>query len=106
MGQVIDELCTTIKIIVGFSATADEFDAIGLLKLIQKAILNVQSQQYFPASVHLVKKGFYYRGQEKGSTVQEYYENFKNNMEVMKQLGISLGGDNGMVDHILTGSGQ
>ena len=48
MGQVIDELCTTIKIIVGFSATADEFDAIGLLKLIQKAILNVQSQQYFP----------------------------------------------------------
>ena len=63
MGQVIDELCTTIKIIVGFSATAYEFDAIGLLKLIQKAILNVQSQQYFSTAVHMIKSIFYYRGQ-------------------------------------------
>ena len=63
MGQVIDELCTTIKIIVGFSAPEDEFDAIGLLKLIQKAILNVQSQKYFSAAVHMIKSIFYYRGQ-------------------------------------------
>ena len=70
LGQVSDELCTTVKSIIGFSAVADKFDAVGLLKLIQKDILNFQSQQYFPVSVHLVKRVFYYRGQEKGSKIQ------------------------------------
>ena len=43
-GQVIDELCATIKSISEFSAAAYKFDAFGLLKLIHKAMFNVQSQ--------------------------------------------------------------
>ena len=62
--------------------------------------------KYFPAAVHMIKGSFYYRGKYKVSTVQEYYEKFKNNMEVMEQLGITLGAYHGMVDHILTESGQ
>ena len=54
------------------SLTADKFDVIGLLNLIQKDMFNVQSQKYFHASVHMIKRIFYYRGKEKGSTVQEY----------------------------------
>ena len=34
LGQVSDELCTTVKSIIGLSAVADTFDDIGLLKLI------------------------------------------------------------------------
>ena len=69
-GQFSDELCATVKIISGFSAAEDKFDAIGLLKLIQKAIFNVQGQKYFTAAFHMIKRIFYYRGKEKGSTVQ------------------------------------
>ena len=58
-GKVIDELCTRVKCISGFSAAADKFEDIGLLKLIQKDMFNVQSQQYFPAAVHMIKMGFY-----------------------------------------------
>ena len=70
-GKVSDELCATVKSISGFSAIEDKFDAIGLLKLIQKDMLNVQSHQYFSTAVYIIKKRFYYRIQEKGSTVQE-----------------------------------
>ena len=76
-GHVSDELCATVKIISGFSIAADKFDAIGLIKIIQKAMFNVQIQNYFPAAVHMVKRSCYNRLQEKGSTVQEYYEKFK-----------------------------
>ena len=69
-------------------------------------MFNVQSQQYFPVVFHMIKRRFYYKGQEKGSTVKEYYEKFKNNIEVMEQLRIPLGSDHGMVDHILTESVQ
>ena len=69
-GQVIDELCATIKSISGFSVVADKFYSIGLLNLIQKAMLNVQSRKYFPTVVHTIKMSFYYMVQEKGSTVQ------------------------------------
>ena len=62
--------------------------------------------KYFPATVHMIQRNFYYTGQEKVSTVQENYEEFKNNTEVMEQVGIPLCADNGMVYHILTGYHQ
>ena len=104
-GQVSGELRATVKSTSGLSAAVDKFYAIDLLKIIQKAMLNYKGQQHFTESVHMIKRSFYFKGQEKGSTVQEYYENFKNNMEVMEQLRIPLGADHGMVDHILTEGG-
>ena len=74
--QVSDELWATAKSIGGSSAAADKFDAVGLIKLIHKSMFNVQSRQYFPAAFHMIKRSFYYRVQEKGLIVQEYYENF------------------------------
>ena len=62
-GQLSDELCATVKSISGLSEGADTFDAIGVLKIIQKAMSNVQSQKYFPAEVHTIKRSFYFRGQ-------------------------------------------
>ena len=62
-GQVSDELHATSKSISVFSFAADKFDTIGRLKPTHKAMFNVQSQQYFPASVHMIKRNFYYRGQ-------------------------------------------
>ena len=73
--QVSDEFCATIKITSGFSAASDKFDAIGLIKIIQKGIFNVQSQQYFPVVVQMIMRIFYCVGQEKVSIVHEYYEN-------------------------------
>ena len=101
-GKVSDELRSTVKSISGFSSAVDKFDTIGMLKLIHKTMSNVQSRTYFTAAVHMVKRIFKYRVQEKVSTVKEYYERFKNNMEVMEQLGIHLGADHGIVEHILT----
>ena len=60
--HVSDELHATVEIISGFSAVADKSDNIGLIKLIHKAMFNVQSQQYFPEAVHIIKRRFYYRG--------------------------------------------
>ena len=69
-------------------------------------MFNVQSQKYFPVAVHMINGGGYYKAQYKGSTVQEYYEKLKNNMEVLEQLGTPLGVDHGIVNHILTEDGQ
>ena len=60
-GQVSDELRATVKSISVFYAAKGKFDAIGMLKIIQKAMLNVQIQKYFPAAVHSIEKRFYYR---------------------------------------------
>ena len=68
-GQVSDELCATKKIISGFYSVADRFDATGILKLVQKAMLNVRSRKYFTAAVQMIKRIFYYMGQYKRSTV-------------------------------------
>ena len=65
-GQVSDELCTTVKSISGFSDVENKLDAIGMLNLIQKAVSNVQSQQLLHAAVHIIKRRFYNRLQEKG----------------------------------------
>ena len=77
MVKVSDELCATVKSISGLYAALYKFDANVMLNLIWKAIFNFQSQQYFPTAVHMIKRSFYYRRQDKGSTVQKYYENLK-----------------------------
>ena len=73
--------------------------------IIQKDMFNVQNQRYFPAAVNMINKNFYYRGQEKVSTVQEYYEKFKNNMDVMEKIDFP-GADQRTVDCILSEIGQ
>ena len=68
-GKVSDEICATDKIISRLSSVDDKFDTTGILKLIQKAMLNVRSQKYFTAAVQMIKRIFYYMGQYKRSTV-------------------------------------
>ena len=61
-----------------------------------------QSQCYVPLALHEAKHHFYLHTQDKNSTCQQYYDTFKNNIEVIEYCGGVIGEDTGIVDNELT----
>jgi hypothetical protein len=60
-----------------------------------------QLQCYGPLALHEAKRRFYLFTQEKTMTCQQYYETFKNNVDMIEYCGGVLGNDPGIVDNEL-----
>jgi hypothetical protein len=73
-------------------------DSIGLLENIRTVMFQFQAQRYAPLALHEVKRRFYTFTQDKHSMCQQYYETFKNNVEVLEYCGGTIGDDPGLID--------
>jgi hypothetical protein len=74
---------------------------VELLKIIKTEMLIFQTQKYGPQAIHEAKCRFYMMGQDKHTSVQEYYESFINTVKVIKHCGGDIG-----VDRSLVGPGK
>jgi Zinc knuckle len=73
-------------------------DAIALLENIRTVMFQFQAQCYATLALHEAKRRFYTPfTQDKHSTVQQYYETFKNNVDVIEYCGGTIGDDPGLV---------
>ena len=65
---------------------------------------NVQEQKYVPLSIHLAKRQFFLLSQGR-NTVSKYYEQFKNQTDVLDHIGAGIGDDDAITRQVLRGQG-
>jgi hypothetical protein len=63
---------------------------IDLLKRNQDSTHNFQEEKYKAHALHKAKHRFYLMRQDRSASVQEYYEKFKNQVEVIEHCGGSM----------------
>ena len=65
-------------------------DGLGLLKVIKTITYTFEERRYLFDAVYEVKEEFYSMRQGKYESLQKYYERFKNQVEVMIEVGVTL----------------
>ena len=65
---------------------------------------NVQEQKYVPLSIHLAKQQLFLLSQGR-NTVGEYYEQFKNQTDVLDHIGGGIGDDDAITRQVLRSQG-
>jgi hypothetical protein len=94
-GQCTDILRAKLEALTIYNQLSADGDGIGLLKAIKTIAYNFESQKYLVHALHEAKRRFYNTIQ-RGVTVQVYFEQFNNNVEVVEHCGGSLGNDTGI----------
>ena len=79
-------------------------DGLLLLVAIKDLMYSVQEQKYVPLSIHLAKWQFFLLSQGR-NTVGEYYEQFKNQTDVLDHIGAGIGDDNAIIKQVLRSQG-
>ena len=67
-------------------------------------MFNVQEQKYVPLSIHLAKRQFFLLSQGR-NTVGEYYDQFKNQTDVLSHIGAGIGEDVAIMRQVLRSQG-
>ena len=79
-------------------------DRLQLLIAIKDLMFNVQEQKYVPLSIHLAKRQFFLLLQGR-NTVGEYYEQFKNQTDILTHIGAGIGDDEAIMKQVLQSQG-
>ena len=79
-------------------------DGLQLLIAIKDLMFNVQEQKYVPLSIHLAKRQFFLLSQGQ-NTIGEYYEQFKNQTDVLNHIGAGIGDDDAIMKQVLRSRG-
>ena len=79
-------------------------DGLRLLVAIKDLMYNVQEQKYVPLSINLAKQQFFLLSQGR-NTVGEYYEQFKNQTDVLDHIGAGIGDDDAITRQVLRSQG-
>ena len=79
-------------------------DSLQLLVAIKDLMYNVQEQKYVPLSIHLAKRQFFLLSQGR-NTIGEYYEQFKNQTDVLDHIGAGIGDDDAITKQVLRSQG-
>ena len=79
-------------------------DGLQLLIAIKDLLFNVQEQKYVPLSIHLAKRHFFLLSQGR-NTVGEYYDQFKNQTDVLEHIGAGIGNDEAIMKQVLRSQG-
>ena len=80
-------------------------DGIGLIKIIKTISFNYRAHQEPVVALDAVKHELYKLTQGKHQTVQEYYDTFKNMVNVNAELGAEVGHDLGLEEILVTEDG-
>ena len=79
-------------------------DGLQLLIAIKDLMFNVQEQKYVPLSIHQAKRQFFLLLQGQ-NTIGKYYEQFKNQTDVLTHIGAGIGDDEAIMSQVLRSQG-
>ena len=79
-------------------------DGLQLLIAIKDLMFNVQEQKYIPLSIHLAKRQFFLLSQGR-NTIGEYYEQIKNQTDILNHIGAGIGDDDAIMKQVLRSQG-
>ena len=103
-GQCSDTIRTRLQALDTYDDIHTASDGLRLLVAIKDLMYNVQEQKYVPLSMHLAKRQFFLLSQGR-NTVGEYYEQFKNQTDVLDHIGAGIGDDDAITRQVLCGQG-
>ena len=103
-GQCSDTIRTRLQALDTYEDIHTASDGLRLLVAIKDLMYNVQEQKYVPLSIHLAKRQFLLLSQGR-NTVGEYYEQFKNQTDVLDHIGAGIGDDDAITRQVLRGQG-
>lgn len=99
-GQCSEVMQAKLEAMPEYAVASNDNDGVELLKLVKTISFNFQSQKYLHQAVHEAKRRFYTQYQGKTATAQEYLEQFKNHVDVLKHVGAVIGPDTSIVNQI------
>ena len=103
-GQGSDTIQTRPQSLETYEDMRAASDGLQLLIAIKDLMFNVQEQKYEPLSIHLAKRQFFLLSQGR-NTVDEYYEQFKNQTDVLSHIGAGIGDDDAIIKQVLHSQG-
>ena len=103
-GQCSDTIRTILQALDTYDDMHTASDGLRLLVAIKDLMYNVQEQKYVPLSIHLAKRQFFLLSQGR-NTVGEYYEQFKNQTDVLDHIGAGIGDDDAITKQVLRSQG-
>ena len=103
-GQCSDTIWVRLQSMDMYEDMHAASDGLQLLIAIKDLMFNVQEQKYIPLSIHLAKRQFFLLSQGR-NTVGEYYEQFKNQTDVLSHIGTGIGDDEATMKQVLRSQG-
>jgi hypothetical protein len=100
-GQCTEFLRAKLEAKDGYARMKEHYDTIDLLKSIKDSVFKFSDQKYAPHSLHEAMRKFYTSHQDKHSNAQDYYQRFKNQVEVVEHCGGSVGRHSGLIEKAL-----
>ena len=98
--QCSDTIRTRLQSLETYENMQAASDGLQLLIAMKDLTFNVQEQKYVPLSIHLAKRQYFLLSQG-WNTVGEYYEQFKNQTDVLNHIGASIGDDDTIMKQVL-----
>ena len=103
-GQCSDTIRTRLQALDAYDDMHTTSNGLQLLIAIKDLMFNVQEQKYVPLSIHLAKRQFFLLSQGR-NTVGEYYDQFKNQTDVLSHIGAGIGHDTAIMRQVLCSQG-
>ena len=100
-GQCSDTIRTRLQALETYDNMHTASDGLHTIK---DLMFNVQEQKYVPLSIHLAKRQFFLLSQGR-NTVGEYYDQFKNQTDVLSHIGAGIGDDIAIMRQVLRSQG-
>ena len=104
-GQCSDTIRTRLQALDAYEDMHSASDGLQLLIAIKDLMFNVQEQKYIPLSIHLAKRHLFWLSQGR-NTVDEYYDQFKNQTDVLEHIGAGIGDDEAIMKQVLRSQGS
>ena len=101
IGKCTDAMIAKLKGDSNFDLIEHNSDMFGLLGMIKKVAFKVETQQYLFQSLHIALRRFYTTHQQDGTTIEQYYVHFMNQMDVVEHCGGNLGEHQSLIKHFL-----
>ena len=99
-GQCSDTIQTQIQALDTYEDIHTASDGLQLLIAIKDLMFNIQEQKYVPLSIHLAKWQFFLLLQGR-NTVRKYYEQFKNQTDILNHIDAGIGDDEAIMKQVL-----
>jgi hypothetical protein len=100
-GQCTEYLRAKLEARDSFGQVMSNYDTIELLKSIKDCVFKFSDEKHASHSLHEASRKFYTSQQDKNSNIQDYYQRFKNHIEVVEHCGGSLGGHDAVINKSL-----
>ena len=99
-GQCSDTIRTRLQALETYDDMHTASNGLQLLIAIKDLMFNIQEQKYVPLSIHLAKRQFFLLSQGR-NTIGEYYDQFKNQTDVLSHIGAAIGDDTAIMKQVL-----